>query len=128
MEPSGRAPLGSFPSRQWSVETMRRFDRLLPFALFLLSACPRHYGTQSTRSGNDIVLTDEGIPAFPGSVQRCPSPNGEGKVELSYEGGKKRVRGECHGGVMVGDWKAWYENGAVVWKASFEHGRLEGKF
>jgi antitoxin component YwqK of YwqJK toxin-antitoxin module len=96
----------------------------------LLAGCTHHSGSPGTPHGNDLILGPMGIPEFStsSSPARCPSPNGEGKVKLTFGNGKDRVKGECKGGVMVGDWKAWYENGAVVWKASFKDGLLVGVF
>src|SRR4051812_19196589 len=93
-----------------------------------LAGCPHHSGSVGQSHGNDIVLGAMGSPEFATSPSRCPSQNGEGHVKLTYGNGKDRVKGECKGGVMVGDWKAWYDNGAVVWKATFHSGMLDGNF
>src|SRR5260221_8142448 len=106
--------------------TYMKFPSLL--ALLLLAGCPHHSGSQGQSHGNDLILGAMGIPEFSTSPNRCPSGNGEGKIKLTYSNGKDRVKGECHGGVMVGDWKAWYDNGAIVWKAQFHSGMLDGDF
>jgi antitoxin component YwqK of YwqJK toxin-antitoxin module len=108
-------------------EAMHRF--VIVATTLLLVGCPkRHTGGPETPSGNDLLLNRIGYPSHVTSPQRCPSPNGEGKIELSFSNGQRRVGGECRGGVMVGDWEAWYTNGATVWKSSFQHGLLQGKF
>jgi antitoxin component YwqK of YwqJK toxin-antitoxin module len=94
-----------------------------------LAGCPkRHTGGPGTPHGNNLLLSRTGYPSFANQANRCPSRNGEGSIELSFDSGGKRVKGKCAGGIMVGDWKAWYTNGAVVWKASFKHGLLHGTF
>src|SRR4051812_31165729 len=94
----------------------------------LLAGCPHHAGSPGTSHGNELILSAMGIPEFStvSSPARCPSANGEGKVKLTFANGKDRVKGECKGGLMVGEWKAWYDNGAVVWKTSFKSGVIDG--
>lgn len=103
-----------------------------PAALLLLLALAspacRHVGGPNVRHGNDLMLDQHGLPAFSGSAQRCPSSNGEGAIQLAYANGETRLKGTCQGGLMFGAWKAWWDNGALVWKADFEHGRLTGTF
>ena len=90
------------------------------------SAC-KHTGDLRTRDDGYLALDNDGVPR--GGVEyRCPSNNGEGQIRLTHANGKKRLEGECKGGVMVGRWKGFYENGATAWKAAFEHGRLAGRF
>jgi antitoxin component YwqK of YwqJK toxin-antitoxin module len=97
---------------------------IAPISLALLAACPSHHGSLGQAHANDIILSKEGIASFVGSPNRCPGPNPDGEIKLTYDNGKNRVKGECRGGVMVGGWKAWYDNGAVVWEASFNKGGL----
>ena len=94
----------------------------------LLVACHHHAGPPGTPHGNDLILGSMGIPEFSTTANRCPSANGEGHIVLTFPDGQKRVKGDCKGGVMVGDWKAWYQNGAVVWEASLKSGLLDGSF
>jgi hypothetical protein len=103
---------------------------LIVVSATLLTACPRpHYGPPDTPHGNDILLDAYGLPATPTSQFRCPSQAaGEGEIKLTFGDGKTRVKGECRGGLMVGTWKAWYQNGAKVWEATFKHGVLDGEF
>src|SRR5688500_16329815 len=92
----------------------------------VLAACKSHHGDLSTLHGNDVQLSRDGIASFPAQPNRCPGQNGEGDIKLTYDNGEKRVKGTCKGGVMVGDWKGWYQNGAVVWKGYFQDGFLHG--
>lgn len=102
---------------------------VIAVAAAALPGCPkRHTGGPNTPHGNNLLLSRTGYPSFSNQAKRCPSRNGDGSIELSFDSGGKRVKGKCAGGLMVGDWKAWYTNGAVVWKASFKHGMLDGKF
>lgn len=102
---------------------------LVFLASFVAAACAHHSGGPGTAHGNDVILGMMGIPEFSKSASTCPSRNGEGDIKLTFANGKDRVKGHCKGGLKVGDWKAWYENGAVVWKASFdERGLLTGGF
>src|SRR5688572_22388270 len=99
---------------------------LLPLLLLATAGCPRHHATLRTLHANDVMLGADGTPSHDGGgVHRCPSGTGEGKIELRYDNGEKRIRGECRAGVRVGDWKAWYDNGAVVWEARFADGLLD---
>lgn len=100
----------------------------IALSLTILTACPHHNGPPGTPHGNEIILGAAGIPAFPTERYRCPTPSGEGDIKLTFDNGKTRIKGECRGGVMVGTWKAWYQNGAKVWVASFKHGMLDGDF
>ncbi|MEZ4366722.1 MAG: toxin-antitoxin system YwqK family antitoxin [Kofleriaceae bacterium] len=101
----------------------------LALSILLVAGCTKHNGTPTTPHGNDLLLSREGIASHGGGgVHRCPSRNGEGDIKLNFASGNKRVKGTCKGGVMVGDWTAWYDNGAVVWEASFKDGLLHGDF
>ena len=89
----------------------------------------KHTGTLATRGSNQIILGRSGIPEFPGSVNRCPNGNGEGEILKTWDNGKKLVKGTCKGGLMVGGWKSFYENGALEWEAQIDGaGQLTGTF
>ena len=45
-----------------------------------------------------------------------------------WDNGKKLVKGTCRGGLMVGAWKGFFENGAVEWEATMEAGVIVGTF
>jgi antitoxin component YwqK of YwqJK toxin-antitoxin module len=104
--------------------------RAILVSLVLLAACHGHGpAAPGMAHGNDLVIGPLGIPEFSTEPNRCPSQNGEGKIKLTFSNGKDRVKGECKGGLKIGDWKAWYENGAVVWEAHFNgSGLLDGDF
>lgn len=87
-----------------------------------------HTGTLSTPSGNHLSLGNHGLNVFPGRPVPCPMGTGDGEVLKSWDTGKKRVRGQCLGGLMVGEWKAWYQNGALEWTATFSGGLMVGVF
>lgn len=106
----------------------RRISIPLSLVVLLTLAACRHTAGPGVKEWSSIILDRHGIPSFLGKTYSCPSPSGEGAIQLSYPNGKKRVKGRCEGGVMVGSWTAWYDNGAVIWKATFAHGRLEGRF
>lgn len=103
---------------------MRRRALLLAFTAF---GCA-HHGTLATRTSNQIILGRAGIPEFSGAVNRCPSPNGEGEILKTWDTGQKLVKGTCRGGLMVGEWKAFYENGALEWEAHLDAGLITGTF
>ena len=104
---------------------MRRLAPLLALTVFGTFGC-KHTGTLTTRTSNQLVLGRLGIPEFPGAVNRCPSANGEGEILKTWDSGKKLVTGTCRGGLMVGGWKAFYENGAVEWEAQLQAGLIVG--
>ena len=108
--------------------SMVTLTRVILLAAAITSVGCGHNGTLATRHGNDLILSKTGIPSFVGKANRCPGQNSEGKIQLSWDNGKKRIKGTCMGGVKVGTWKAYYENGALQWKASFEHGLIVGTF
>lgn len=97
----------------------------LPFCLLL--SCT-HAGTLRTPSSNAVVLNPSGIPAFPGQVSRCPGNNADGEILKTWPSGKKQLKGTCKGGLMVGPWKAYFENGAVEWDVDFDAGVMSGPY
>lgn len=105
---------------------MRNVVALLAFASSMIGCA--HYGDLSTPSGNTIILSRLGIPEFIDSTNRCPAQNGEGTIQKSWQSGEVLHKGTCTGGVMTGQWTAYYENGAKEWTAYFENGRIVGPF
>lgn len=85
-------------------------------------------GTLATRYGDDILLDKYGIPSFLGQPNTCPGQFPDGTIQLSWDSGETRVKGWCDRGRMIGIWKAYYENGALHWKASFKRGLVVGTF
>lgn len=104
-------------------------NRTTLLALPLLVAGCAHHGTLATPHGNVMIMGRHGLPEFSGQVNRCPSGFGEGPVQKAWDStGKKLFTGHCQGGLMVGHWTAYYENGATEWKANFVGGVITGEF
>lgn len=110
---------------------MRTFNPVfLSIALIALplGAGCRHVAGPGVRHGNDLLFNPAGL-LHPGHLQgpmKCARKLGEGKIRLTFPNGKKRLVGHCRGGLRVGHWKAYYNNGAVAWKATYENGRFVG--
>ena len=102
--------------------------RAIAAALTLILTGCVHNGDLATPSGNTLLLTKEGLPQLGGGEpMKCPG-NNDGEIQKSWANGEKLHKGKCGGGLMVGDWKAWYDNGAVEWAAHFDAGRIVGTF
>ncbi len=89
----------------------------------------RHKVYPNTRHGNHLLFNPAGTlhGGHLDGPEKCSRKMGEGKIRLSFRNGKKRLVGHCRGGLRVGRWKAWYNNGALAWKATYRHGLIEGK-
>ena len=79
-----------------------------------MSGCnPYKNNPASVRDPSHLPLNDYGAPdGF--MVSRpvsCPSGTQDGDIQLAWDSGAKQIRGRCQGGVMVGEWKAWYATG-----------------
>lgn len=112
---------------EWYLSGMLRTLPLVVASVSLLSCA--HHGTLSTPRSSVIVLGQSGLPQFPQTAQRCPNGLGDGAVQLTWQStGEKRFKGRCEEGLMVGEWKAYFENGALEWKATFVRGFLAGDF
>jgi hypothetical protein len=112
--------------------SLPRMRLLAPLALtFLASACnPYRNNAASVRDASHLPIYDYGAPdGF--MVSRpvaCPPGTQDGDIQLAWDSGAKQIRGRCQGGVMVGEWKAWYANGEDRWLAMFAGGKLVGEF
>jgi antitoxin component YwqK of YwqJK toxin-antitoxin module len=109
----------------WEARGMTRC--ILFVALASIAGCA-HYGDQSTPSSNTLVMGRAGIPEFLGGTNRCPAANGEGAIQKTWANGEVLHKGTCTGGLMTGQWTAYYENGAKEWTAFFEGGLIVGTF
>lgn len=75
----------------------------------------------------EISTNKLGVPTSTRAL-RCPSDNGEGKIDMAWSSGHSRIKGRCRGGVMVGTWKAWHEFGRKQWKVSLVGGKIDGTY
>ncbi len=103
---------------------------LLGFVLSIgaVTGC-RYDGGPNTPHGNHLLFNPDGI-LHGGHLRepmQCDRTMGDGRIRLTFPNGKKRLAGHCQGGLRVGSWKAWYSNGAPVWKANYKAGRIEGQ-
>jgi hypothetical protein len=101
---------------------MSRFAPALLATLALLSSSAAAVvGVNTGHNGVPLIHSDQ--------VLECPNEAGEGRFLKSWPStGHKLEKGTCSGGLAVGGWTAWHENGVKSWTGWLESGRFEGKF
>lgn len=60
-------------------------------------------------------------------LQQLLPANKEGKVELTYPDGQKKIQGKLENGKPVGLWRNWYANGQLALEMSWKQGLPNGK-
>ena len=70
--------------------------------------------------------SDGALLVSPDQVVECGQ--GDGDFQRTYANGKVAIKGKCKGGLYVGTWKSFHDNGEKAWQVDFDAGRPDGTF